>query len=356
MRWLAIPAAILVLVLASLAIDTESRQGFIDRVKIEQAQQERFEDQDATRLFFETAEGDVVEFSLNDGEVLGRGSDGDIKTLVFEPDPDGNVAGMVVNDDGTFTPFAPGDDVSGETILVPTADGGFSLIQPDGSVTQIQVGENGIQAVDRNGNDLDLDRDSDGRIDLGDGLSARDTDIEFVDGDPGGDQQALPEDSGRDSNGSSWIPSGRNLIIILIALLAIAGTAWWFVAMKPKFHLREGPVLAPVEVAGHRPATTWEAFEAYLAELLANPDPTQAIRQVYAYAEQGMGHLIPRHSEQTPIEWCAAVATTEPELASILRNLTNRYSAIRFGDRVGTSEQRDQAVAELRSLVQRAFQ
>ena len=192
MRWLAIPAALLVLVLASLAIDTESRQGFIDRVKIEQVQQEKFEDQDATRLFFETADGEVVEFSLNDGEVLGRDSDGDIKTMVFEPDPDGNVAGMVVNEDGTFTPFAPGDDVSGETILVPTSDGGFSLIQPDGSVTQIQVGENGIQAVDENGNDLDLDRDSEGRIDLGDGLSARDTDIEFVEGDD--DQQALNEE------------------------------------------------------------------------------------------------------------------------------------------------------------------
>ncbi len=355
MRWLAIPAALLVLVLASLAIDTESRQGFIDRVKVEQIQQEKFEDQDATRLFFETADGEVVEFSLNDGEVLGRDSDGDIQTMVFEPDPDGNIAGFVVNDDGTFTPFAPGDDVSGETTLVPTADGGFSLIQSDGSVTQIQVGENGIQAVDGNGNDLGLDRDSDGRIDLGDGLSARDTDIEFVEGDSA-DQQALSEDPDRGAGGAGWIPSGRNLVIILIALLAIAGTVWWFVAMKPKFHLREGPVLARVEAAGHRQATTWEAFEAYLAELLANPDPTQAIRQVYAYAEQGMGQLIPRHSEQTPFEWCDSVATTQPELASILRTLTNRYSAIRFGDQVASSEQRDQAVEELRNLVQRAFQ
>ncbi len=356
-RWLAIPAALLVLVLASLAISTESRQGFIDRVAIEQFQQERFEDQDATRLFFQTADGDVIEFSLTDGEIFPRGSDGEIEALVFEPDPNGEVAGLVVEDDGTFTPFSPGEDVSGKTILVPNGNSGFTLIQPDGTRVEIRVNEDGILALDGNGNELALGRDADGRIDLGDGLSARDTDVEFFESEgSSGGQEALSDSSGPGSGGSGGFASGRNLVIILIAMLAIAGTVWWFVAMKPKFALRDGQAVALAPLGGSSDATSWDVFEDYLNELLANPDPTQAIRLAYAYAEQGMGRLIPRHPEQTPFEWCDAVAGSEPELAKTLRLLTDRYSAIRFGGQVATVEQRNQAISELRRLVRGAFQ
>ncbi len=337
-----------------MAIDTESRDGFIERVKIEEAQREQFDDVDATRIVFRTEDGEVVEFSMNGDEVLGKGSNGDISTIVFEQDPNGDVAGLVVNDDGTFTPFAPGEDVSGKTVIVPTQDGGFNLIRPDGSRTKIEFGENGVEARDGNGNGVALPKDSQGRLDLGEGLAVEDSNIEFVEG---GHEQAFPEPADQSNNSGGWDFGGRNLLIILVALAAVAGTVWWFVAMKPKFRLREelAEVPSTTPASPPRQVSSWDAFDAYLLELKANSDPAQAIRQAYAYAEQGMGSLVARHPDQTPFEWCESVAQGESEQARTLRSLTNLYSSIRFGDQAPTSSERDQAVDELSQLVRGAF-
>lgn len=92
-------------------------------------------------------------------------------------------------------------------------------------------------------------------------------------------------------------------------------------------------------------------FEAYLAELAAHPDPTQAIRHAYAYAEQGMGRLQAREPEQTPQEWHRSVEQTDPETAALLWPLTERYSAIRFGNATASDAERHAALQELRMLV-----
>lgn len=357
-RWLAIPAAFLVIALVALAIDTETRHDYIERVRVERVQQEQFEDPDATRFFFETEDGTVVEFSSNGQETLGRDGDGEISVLTFRPDPDGNVGGLIVNEDGTFEPFDLGDDVSGETRIVSDGDGGFTLVRPDGSRTDISIGEDGVEARDEDGEPLDLEKNENGQIDLGDGLGVRETDIELVPED-GNDNQALPETSDSGSSGPG-LGAGRNLFIVLVGLLALGGAVWWFVAMKPKFRLRDvEAVVAPVPVVpvNHTSSTGgWDAFEAFVAELAEHPDPAVAIRSAYAYAEQGMGRLTPRHNDQTPFEWCATIPEDEPELARTLRSLTNRYSSVRFADEEATSQQRDEAIADLRMLVREACQ
>ena len=352
-RWLAIPAALAIIVLVSLAVDTESRESFIDRVRVEEIQAERFNDEDATRVVFRSADGEVVEFSLDGGEPLGRGSDGEIRALTLQSDPDGNIAGLIVNDDGTFTPYEFGEDVSGKTRLVPDGNGGFTLIRSDGSQVRLDVTPDGVQAFDEQGNSVDLPRDSEGRLDLGDGLTARDSDLEIPESD---DQRALPDNASDQRDGPGFF-GGRNLLIVLLGLLALVGTIWWFVAMKPKFRLSEEAVPAPVAAfaAPSSRVSGWDAFEAYLAELEANPDPAQAIRLAYAYAEQGMGRLVARGQDQTPIEWCEQVAGNEPGLADPLRSLTNRYSAIRFADQVPAHSDRMQALDELRQLVRGAL-
>lgn len=356
MRWLAIPAALLVIVLIALAIDTETRDDYIERVQVQERQEERFEDPEATRLFFETEDGEVVEFSLDDGEPLGRDSDGEISSISIRPDPDGKIVGLIVNDDGTFVPYEIGEDVSDKTVVVPNIDGGFTLVRPDGSRVDINIGPDGVEATDSDGNPLELDEDGDGRIDLGDGLGAREADVEL------GNGQALPEVGDQDSPGSSGpgLGSGRNLIILFVGLAALAGAVWWFVAMKPKFRLQEvvGGDVPPVAYQPNVPAPSalgaWDAFEAFLQELLGDQDPTRAIRDAYAYAEQGIGRLPPRGQEQTPFEWCTSIESADQELGTLLRSLTNRYSAIRFADEIADGAERDAAVQELRVLVRQA--
>ncbi len=348
-RWLAIPAALLIIVLVSLAIDTESRESFIDRVRVEEVQRERFNDEDATRVVFRTADGEVVEFSLDGGEPLGRGSDGEIRALTLDSDPNGTIAGLLVNDDGTFTPYEFGEDVSGQTRLVPDGSGGFTLIRSDGSQVRLNVTSDGVRAFDQQGNPVDLPRDSEGRLDLGDGLTARDSDLEIPEADG---QRALPDNSSDQQDGSALL-GGRNLLVVLLGLLSLAGTLWWFLAMKPKFRLARVGAPAPVATSSGPPSklSSWDAFEAYLAELEANPDPAQAVRQAYAYAEQGMGRLVARRPEQTPIEWCRSVVDAEPGLAEPLQSLTNRYSAIRFADQVPSHLERMSAIEDLRRIV-----
>lgn len=353
LRWLALPAAILVIVMVALALDTESRESYIDRVGVERAQEAQFDDIDATTLYLTTADGEVVEFSVGDpgDEALGRDADGEIRSLTLVEDEDGQYGGLVVNDDGTFTPYRLDEDVSGKTTISPDGSGGFSLDRADGTRVDLGVDDNGLYAKDQNGDRLDLDRDSDGRVDLGDGLTADESDAEFEFGD---EAASTPGGSGGGGFGGF---GGKKLIIIVFGVLAIAGAAWWFIAMKPTFRLQEATVgaVAPVVVrpgnAGGSSASGWDAFEAYLAELLADPEPERAVRLAFAYAEQGMGGLPARHPEQTPDEWCTSVRSSNAEIGQLLQPLTNSYSAIRFGDQSVTSDERDTAVAELRSLV-----
>lgn len=358
LRWLALPAAILVIVMVALALDTESRESYIDRVGIERAQEAQFDDIDATRLYLTTEDGEVVEFSVGDqgDEALGRDADGEIRSLTLVEDEDGEYGGLVVNDDGTFTPYRLGEDVSGKTTISPDGSGGFTLDRSDGSRVDLGVNDDGLYARDERGNRLDLDRDADGRVDLGDGLTADESDAEIEFGDD--EITSSPQGVGDGQSGGGGF-GGTKIIIILVGVLAIAGAVWWFVAMKPKFRLQDAgpgvagpaPIVVQTAQAGSSSASGWDAFEAYLLELLADPEPERAVRLAFAYAEQGMGGLRARETEQTPAEWSASVSDADAEIGQLLQPLTNSYSAIRFGDQSVTSAERDSAVAELRTLV-----
>jgi hypothetical protein len=129
--------------------------------------------------------------------------------------------------------------------------------------------------------------------------------------------------------------------------LSLAG--WWFFY----FGRQKRGEDAPPSTVGSVPSglSGWEALDAFLAELLADPDPTRAIRMAVACVEQGMGRLPGRPSERTPQEWLLMVDTTDPPLATRLRPLVDRYCDIRFGNHQASSRERDDAVSELRELV-----
>ncbi len=345
-RWLAIPAAFLIIISAFLAIQTESRTDYLERLQVERAQAERFDDVDASRIILQTEDG-AVELSLDGEEVQGRGSDGSIVTL--RPDPNGDIIGFRITEDGTFEPVRVGDDVEGATLIVPNDSGGFDLVQPDGSrLTLESDGEGGLLAFDEDGEPIPIRPDGEGGYALGDGLTARESDIEIRPGQVDDQGNPIPFDN---NTGPSRGPNWRNIGIIFLAFLGLALAAWWFFAMRPKETVYVPPTTTPTGPHFGRSPSAWEMFEAYLSELAAHPDPTQAIRHAYAYAEQGMGRLQPRDPEQTPQEWYQTVAAADPEVARLLWPLTERYSAIRFGNHVASDAERHAALQELRMIV-----
>ena len=437
-RWLAVPAIIVMLALAALAIAGEGRDEFVLRNEL-QEQQEQQEQQaqggssgeggsssgqsqggqsqggsegsgsggggsggsgsggqlqpvdpyPADRLIIQTENG-PVELSLNGNDVQGRsapgsggggglGTDGGAITLA--PDPNGNIVGFRIDEDGNFVPVEQGESTEGLTLLVPQDDGSFLLIRPDGTEIELYYTQNGLEARVDDGESYALEAE-DGSVRVDDlvmtplerGQQWNPDDFqqlppdgvpELEDGERGSGQQVTPEDhnqqadpndpaaddSADDSAGSTnW----RNILIIVLLAVGIALAIWWFFAFRPR-RVEEDEVPAPMLAPVVPGMTAWEAFEAFLAELAADPDPTHAIRLAFAYAEQGMGGLPSRESDETPYEWLTRTRSASPELASALSPLVDRYSDIRFGSHVATGAERDQALVELRALVSLAM-
>lgn len=413
-RWLAVPAIIVMLALAALAIAGESRDEFVLRNEQQQQQQpgsgdsnsgdsssggsssgesgsggsssggqlQQVDPYPADRLIIQTENG-PVELSLNGNDVQGRsapgagGSAGE-GSITLAPDPDGNIVGFRIDENGNFVPVERGESTEGLTLLVPQDDGSFLLIRPDGTEIELYYTQNGLEARVDDGDGYALEAE-DGSVRVDDlvmtplerGQQWNPDDFQQLppdglpqleEGERGSGRQITPEDHDQldeldgvdpddDNDGSTnW----RNIIIIVLLALGVALAIWWFFAFRPRRQDEDevpAPMLAPV-VPG---MTAWEAFEAFLAELAADPDPTHAIRLAFAYAEQGMGTLPGRQSDETPYEWLTRTANSSPDAASALSPLVDRYSDIRFGSHVATGAERDQALVELRALVSLAM-
>lgn len=275
-------------------------------------------------------------------------------------------------------PVEKGESTEGLTLLVPQEDGSFLLIRPDGTEIELYYTQNGLEARVNDGESFALESE-DGSVRVDDlvmtplerGQQGNPEDFQQVppdglpqleDGEPGSGQQIRPEDHDEaaaveaedqpDSGDGST--NWRNILIVLLLAMGLALAAWWFFAFRSR-HDEEQEVPAPMVAPVVPGMTAWEAFEAFLAELAADPDPTHAIRLAFAYAEQGMGDLPTRQTDETPYEWLARTGTSQSEVASLLSPLVDRYSDIRFGNHVATGAERDQALVELRALVSQAM-
>lgn len=346
-RWLAVPYGLLVVIIAALALNAESRDSFVDRQADEQAI-ERLTGEDvpfdATRIIIQTPEG-TVEITADGERIVGEGADGSSEVLRLFEDPDGDIVGFRVNPDGTFSPVREGEDTTGTTFLQPNSDGGFDLIKPDGSrvrvdvnngeVTAGEIGENGFSPLEQN---------EDGSFQLDDDLFASPTGPLDVPNAPN-----LPAPS---------TPGSFPWTTVLIALGAAAALGlgiWFFMAFSPKVRtVGDLPVdqlfaAAPM-IRREESSDPWGAFEAYLAELAAEPDPSQAILLAFAYAEAGVGVVPPRISDETPYEWLRRVQAVDGHVGDLLTPLLERYVAIRFGGHLAEDAERHRAIADLRTL------
>ncbi len=290
-----------------------------------------------------TAGSDPTEEPLviqtEDGPVrLDFGPDGDLVAdqptgEIIEINPD-DLSAIRVNEDGSLE-LVPLDEVQPEdTLLVPTGDG-FDLVRPDGSRVEFRAdGENdGTTATEitADGQEIELTPNPDGSVTLEDGTTVGPIDVAE---DGGAFEQFVDRASDLPW---PWVFGG----IALLALLSI-GTAVYLHRTKP-----EGAFDYSQFVTGGVPE---DQFENFLAILLADPDPTRAIRLGFYAAERGIGGLPPRRAEETPFEWLARVERHRPHLSEALNPICDLFARARFGSEAPTTEDRDIMVEHLRTL------
>ncbi len=349
-RWLAVPYALLVVVVAALALNAESRDSFVERQGDGEAIERLTTDEipfDATRIIIQTPDG-AVEITTDGNRIVGESPDGSTRVLRLIEDPNGDIIGFRVNPDGTFSPLRVGEDTDGATLLVPNEDGSFDLIKPDGTRVQVDV-NNGEVAAGEFGEDgfTPLESNEDGSFQLDDDLFATPTEpLDFEEG-------AAPSSGPSPSTPGSF---PWNTILIAAAAAAALGLGiWFFMAYSPKVKtVGDVPVdqlfaAAPM-VRREASSDPWAAFEAYLVELLQEPDPSQAVLLAFSYVEAGVGSIPARISDETPYEWFRRVQTVDPGAAPLLQPLLERYVAIRFGGHVAEDPERRRAVDDLRTV------
>ncbi len=355
-RWLALPYALLVVLVAAIALNAEERQVFIDRRADDQAIERLTGDDvpfDASRIIIDTPDG-PVEITTDGERVVGEDALGQAQVMRFIEDPDGDIVGFRVNPDGTFSPVRVGDDTEGATIIRPNTSGGFDVVRPDGTRVSVE-NENGelvARDMSSDAGPVPLGQNPDGTIQLDEELFVGPSDL------PPLDLEALPANprdgpNGLDGGGDGGSTVNWSVILIaLAALLALGLGVWFFIAMAPEAAPAGiGAVAATPAIRRYESADPWAAFEAYLNDLRADPDPTHAIRLAFAYTEGGVGTLPVRDSEETPYEWLDRARQLDPQGAELLRPLLERYVAIRFGGHIAEDAERQRSVNDLRTLV-----
>lgn len=347
-RWLAVPYALLVIIVAALALNAESRDSFVERQGDGEAIERLTTDEvpfDATRIIIQTPDG-AVEITTDGNRIVGESPDGTAEVLRLVEDPNGDIIGFRVNEDGTFSPVRATDDTEGATLLLPNGDGSFDLIKPDG--TRVQVGvQNGEVAAGEFGEDgfTPLPQNEDGSFQLDDDLFATPTDARPF------DEEAAPAAPSSPSTPGAF--PWRTILIALAAAAALGLGIWFFMRFSPKVSaVGDVPIeqlFAAAPMVRREPAADpWAAFEEYLAELLADPDPSQAVLLAFAYVEAGVGTVPARVSDETPYEWLRRIQAVDAEAAALVQPLLERYVAIRFGGHVAEDAERRRAVNDLR--------
>lgn len=363
MRWLTLPAALAVVLLAAFALQAESRSAFDERQADRIAQGElRDRIENGSSIVLTTPDGSVV--LSTDGEtVVGEGGDG--RALVLTPDPNGSIVGFRILDDGTIVPVEAGEPITDDTyVITSTSDGRIVLRRGDGRVIELDIGDDRVEATITTPEGEVVTRDSDdGALALDDLLEAAPgPDVEIVPADPAGglvDEAAPDRIRPRDPEPSTTWFTTRNALIVLGAIGALALLAWLF------RHLRPPPrreVADPETTNDQRPAAStptlsgdaWAEFDHFCEKLRSHPDPTLAIRIMVDYLENGIGALDRRRPDETTDEWQRRIAATRPDLGAELQPITAQYLLIRFADRPATAPARDVAVDHLASLARRA--
>ncbi|MEL7156363.1 MAG: DUF4129 domain-containing protein [Actinomycetota bacterium] len=381
-RWLLAPALLALMVLLGLAIGSESRAEFQERLRDGQAagdddaapdgsadterQQSSERDRpsgsggDLDRPIASdgdsTSEGPVTEtgpeISLeirgDDGAVgvrldpggadvafprTGDGAAGLPTELTADGLPAGS--GYRLSADGRLEATPVSEASPGDIVIDPTPTDGIDLARADGSRIEIRTrpGSQGeaptidLTLVEPDGARAPLTADGGGAVEVGDGVS-----IQLPT--PGGMIPPMDEPAT-----IAWRLFLLWLVSMTVASLGLAYYLWRTAPPLPFSEVFHPPAEVPVT-----------RFVDYLAVLRMDPDAARAIRLAFQGAEGGLGSLPAREPTETPFEWHSRVAAEHPHLDAVLGSLCSRFTTARFAPERPSLADRDAAVDELEQL------
>ncbi|MEM9131448.1 MAG: hypothetical protein AAF962_06475 [Actinomycetota bacterium] len=400
-RWLMVPAMIAVLVLVGLAVSSESRDEFSQRLENGSGGESDAGEQAGTTAD-EAPTGESFEFD----------PDGDFEGGVADPTTGDSGSGDGVGE-GTGTGTGDGEGAGqGEEMASAVAQSNVDVRGEDGSVAVrigpgaddlafprtaegepgvatrlrsdgLEPGEGLVLNPDAGIDVIDLDDIEPGQIVL-DGSPVDGVDLIRSDGtrveirtpapggpaelritDVGADGTATPLEADGDGSidvgddislqlptgGEDTIPPQRFpvridwrlflgwLVITFVGSLILAYEMW-----------RRAPDIDIGEIFTPPPEVKVAGFVDFLAILRADPDPARAIRLAFEGAEKGLGTLPARTSTETPFEWHARVCDTRPHFDEALGSLCSHFTTARFAPSRPSSFDRDAAVADLERL------
>ena len=313
-----------------------------------------------TRFQIETADG-AVEVRVADDTVqlIPLDPDGALTGPghVLGPDDRSPDIGYQVDDLGRLVP-TPLDELDGESPAVVWSEDGIDIVRGDGSRVTVRSLSGAVPAqgaddltvteVDPDGGERSVPFE-DERFIVDDDLSI-DTSPPPLPRLPDSDDQSFVSPSDFEPETEPEIPwRWFAATVATIAVLSLA-LAEYLRRTAPVVEPWEDPTspLRTVEVgAGGEPLNP---FEAFLARLSVDPDPTRAIRLAFRVAERGMGALPARDASETPFEWHARVLSSRPDLDPALGQLCSAFATARFAPDLQSPEDRDGVVASLRAL------
>ena len=398
LRWLVLPGTIGLFALVSMAISTEDRRSFdgdeaADATEADPLNNDssnpsggeaEIDAQDATGSEAagqdgnddgngqendqdEGSGGSTVEITSDAGRVdveLGNGSNPIARPSTGGAEPadpvelndgvDQGSQGLRLTEDGRLEP-TEGAEIEPGDLVIEQAGDGFDLVGADGRRVEVRPaadGEGGFEVteISADGQRQSLNPDEAGGIDLGDGVVLR-VPIEGT-LDPAANNGA-DESAGEESQQLSlWEQltetAWRWVVLAFLALAALAAIINSYLRDDDEADEPFGPDFVGPE------GIPIDRFDEFLDMLRNDPDPARALRLAFHAAERGMGDLPPRHSIETPFEWCDRVVIGRPHLGRPLRSLCDRFANARFAAERPSNATRDAALAELLELNQLA--
>jgi len=403
LRWLAIPALMIVLAVVGLASSSESRSSFDNRLDrndessqpdpIDNPRPDNSENQTPSGSDGDEGQG----FETPPGSDQSETADGGGEEQQGQGDPDqpvvitssnGNVEALVSSDPPTLTEisfFEPDQTSNPEGVEhsaapTPTAIAvygkSYEILQGVG----FQLSEDG-ELVSRS-----LELDSEGNVPVRPGdlvLAGVDHGVEILepDGDrvfitiapqgsvdieivaPDGNSQQLVANIDGEVQLEHGITIRLPYTFVERVWRQATETPWRWLAgawltivvgsailCYVMYRRRPEPAVLPVASTVDRLDISKASTFDLLLWLEAEPDPARATRLAFRAAEGGLGQIGARRTTETPIEWHERVAPEDNDTDQALAKLCEQFNLARFSDNTLTESDKAVVIASLRRL------
>jgi uncharacterized membrane protein affecting hemolysin expression len=136
----------------------------------------------------------------------------------------------------------------------------------------------------------------------------------------------------------AWLP-----VLVTIALIVLAVTAWWYAGRARK--------RARGELHSELAAAVAQAVDESLDDLRAEPDPRRAVIAAYARLERVLAaHGLPRQPAEAPLEYLGRMLAELSVTDKAARALTDLFERAKFSQHAVGAEMKDEAIDALQTV------